>query len=1167
MARVSAIWAPVWAVALAEMRSARRQVRTWGFGLLAVGMSLMFFVGTGVQHAQEGWISPVSEFPAPRYIMSTVGMPLLLVFLFGVIFLAFDVRARDRRERMVEVLDSRPVSNVELLLGRVLGVVATACVPALVLIVLVQAVGTVGGALGAPTEPVQYASLATFLFVDALPLFVVWASVVVLLAVLIRNRVLVAVAALGVFATWVLWSQSQPLYLSHLAGPTFFGSVVSDLLPRVAAPATALHRLALVVLAVGLLFAAAGFHRRFDDRGRPQRFAVAAVLIGVGALAMTGLFVHAREGMEIRDRWLAVHAAAAGAAPNGGADVEHLGGTVRIDPGRLLALDLLMRVVASPEARRAGQMVMSFNPGMALEDVRVNGEATTATHRDGLLTIALPPTSGSFDFELRARGVPDPAFAYLDSAFDFAADSTGRRNATHYLGRDASIYDADYVALMPGVHWLPRPGANIGMDDPGTVQRDYYTVDLTVEAPTGWWVAGPGSREALDDGRTRFAPPSPVPAVALIASNFERRSMALAGVELEILMAPGHLENLAVFEDAGKRLGERLEQLFGEARTAGLDYPYRSLSVVETPATLRRCAGGWRMDTVQALPGILLMSERGFPSASFDFALRRNRRAKAEGDVESFKIRVLERYFRNDYSGGDPFVGLARNLFRFQAGVAADGMAATALEFVVEELVQLLLSDREGFFSAHVFTPDGTTSLGRIGQLASKAFNVGGDRGVLHAATSRPVVWDLALETSLANLDPDDDPAGVLDALALKGSAVARSIVDALGRERTGAFLAELRQRHSGGHYDIDGFYESALAVGADLRPLLGDWLNDAALPGFLASAATTVRLPDSARGGARFETRVQVRNDEPVPGLLRLRYVTARWRRMKGGAGMSSDPVRVPGNSSVEVALVTASPIVQIWMDPYLSLNRGDVQLAIERSDLPGIEGMSGVRRSDWLPPVEQGIVVDDLDDGFVVERSPRVDRFRIGDIAFVPRQLLGEMDHGLPDYLSSVATSRGSRLHDGEWRRQEVPSSWGKYRRTVARASAAGGHARAVFSTALPGAGVWRLDYHMPLVWRKAKGEVRFGTGSRAMVAALGEYDMALEFGDGERQAVGFDASGAEEGWNDLGRFELPKGPVRLVVSNRSSGDVVVADAVRWRGVAAQTNGERSASPPGEE
>ena len=1138
-------YAAVWAVALAEMRSARRQVRTWGFGLLAVGVSLLFFVGTGVQHAQDGWISPVTDLPAPRFIMSSVGMPLLLAFLFGVIFLAFDVRARDRRDRMVEVLDTRPVSNVELLSGRVIGLVATACLAALALVALVQLVGSVGAALGAPTEPVQFTSLVTFLFVDALPMFLAWVSVVVLLAILFRNRLLVAVAALGLLATWALWSQSLPLYLSHLAGPTVFGNLVSDLLPRVAEPATALHRLALVVAAVGVLFAAAALHPRPDSR--PQaRLAVAVVLIGGGAAAIAGLFLDARDGVETRERWLAVHQEASTRAM---ADIEHIAGTVHIDPGRELAIDVAMRLVASAESRASGELAMSFNPGMTIRDVRVNGEPTAVVHRDGLMRFEPPVSDGSFELRLRANGVPDPGFAYLDSAFDFAMDSTGRRNAPLYLGRDASIYDADYVALLPGVHWLPRPGANVGLEDPGSSERDRYTVDLAVEVPAGWLVAGPGLRQAAGDAEFRFNPRSPVPAVALIASRFERRAMEVAGVELEVLMSPEHLDSLAVFEDAIEPLGDRLEELFGEATSAGLEYPYRGLSVVEVPATLRRCGGGWRMDTVQALPGIMLLNERGFPTARFDFAFQRAKKRVDRAGGVRFKINALERYFRNDYAGGDPFVGLERNLVRFQAGVSAEGMAATALEFVVEELADLVLSGRPGFFSAHVFTPDGGTSLNRITLATSKAFGIdGGQHGIRDAVANRPAVWDLALGTSLAGLDPGADPVGVLDVLALRGGAVARSIFDALGPERTGALLGELRRR---GSYDLDAFYAAAVLAGVDLRPLLGDWLNDAGLPGFMASPARTARLPDTALGRPRFETRVHIRNDEPVPGLVRLRYATARWRRMKGPGAMFTEPVRLAGHSSKEISLVTTSPVIQVWMAPYLSLNRGEVQLALKTADEPG-EEFTGSRPSDWEPPPPLGIVIDDLDAGFVVERSARRSGFRIGNISFQPRRLTGEMDHGIPNYLSS--SGRAGARFDGEWRRQDLPSSWGRYRHTVARAGAADGHSKAVFTTELPGAGEWRLDYHMPFVPQR-KGELR-------VHAALGDYDMALEFGDGEQLAVAFDASGAVNGWNDLGRFDLPEGPVRLVVSNRSSGDFVLADAVRWRPVAGTA---LDASPPG--
>ena len=750
---------------------------------------------------------------------------------------------------------------------------------------------------------------------------------------------------------------------------------------------------------------------------------------------------------------------------------------------------------------------------------------------------------------------------------------------------------------MPGVRWLPTPGANVHIDDPAHFGRDFFTIDLVAEVPSGWLVAGPGRRQREGEGRFRLAPDTPVPAIAVLASAFERRAMEVAGVELELLMDPRHADALTSFEDAEAPLREYLEELFDDAARLGLVYPYEALSLVETPAALRVVGGGWRMRSVQGLPGVMLMGERGFPTARFDLAFQRTARFE-KGGVEGFKIRALRRFFGNDFKGGDPSIGVARNFLHHQVGVEPGGMGATALEYVVEELATRLLTGSDAFFSAHIFTPKGGGSLGLLTQTATDAFDFSSEPPrALDVVANRPVVWDLALGTSLADLDPSVNAARVLDVLALKGRAVARSILDALGREKAGALLAELRRRHAGGHYDLEAFYAAAREVGADLEALLGDWQNDAALPGFLASTATLVRLPETAQGTPLYQIRVHIRNDEPAPGLVRLRYMT-RAGRVSGKGVEFTEPVRVPGNSSVEVALVTTGPVRMLSMSPYLSLNRRDVQITIdwrgegqpegfrERQERAGSRGgadrrrglgggmpdrplaerdprqaeqttdtdlagvFHGARPSDWVPPADVGIVVDDLDPGFSVERDRKPSGLRIGP-RLRPRDPVGEMDHGIPSFTSAGAANGGTPVLDGEWRRQEVPSSFGRYRQTIARASADDGHARAVFEAELPRAGEWRLEYHMPFVPPK-RAKPRFQGRGKEMRATveLGEYDMALQYGDGQRMSVPFDGTGADTGWNDLGRYELPAGPIRLVVSNRTTGEVVLADAIRWRG-----------------
>ena len=206
--------------------------------------------------------------------------------------------------------------------------------------------------------------------------------------------------------------------------------------------------------------------------------------------------------------------------------------------------------------------------------------------------------------------------------------------ALFLLGILPALFDDNYVALMPGLQWLPTPGANAGQDHPDR-GRDFFEVDLEVEAPAGWLVAGPGKRQPVsatdDTARVRFNPGAPVPEVGLFAAEFERIGVDVAGVTLELLVSPAHADNLQFFADAGEELVQRLEDMLDGAERAGIPYPYDGFSMVELPMGVRSWGGGWRLDSVLATPGIMLLPEAGLPLAQFGFAFRNLRAVRGRG--------------------------------------------------------------------------------------------------------------------------------------------------------------------------------------------------------------------------------------------------------------------------------------------------------------------------------------------------------------------------------------------------------------------------------------------------------------------------------------------------------------------------------------------------------
>ena len=1147
------------AVAVAEMRSARRLVRTWMFIAVAIIFGLggygqqVFFHAVG-----SGQSTTIGGMMAPRFVIANLGAQMAWVLMVALIFLAFDIRARDSRERMQEVLDARPIDNFEVLLGRVLGLVLVAWLPLAALAVLIVGFGALADMANWWVSPgIEPYSMLALLFVDAPTTLALWCAIIVLLSIVLRNRLLTAIVGLALFGLYSFAFVRVPFYLNGIiVGVGDAARLPSDLAPVFLSLPSLAHRVSFLLLAAGLLGFAALLHPRPDGAGRGNRLIGAAALTGLGAVGIGLLVTLAVSGLAQRQGWVAAHEAERN-APR--ADLKTLSGSVIVDPGERLAIDIEATLDAPGEV--AETLLFSLNPGLAILKLRLDGQAANYRFEDGLLAVTAPAPLAAgqpVTLALRAEGVPDVRFAYLDSAIDPYTIPPLEGGAAFLLGFLPALFDDDYVALMPGIRWLPMPGANVGLDDPRR-GRDFFLLDLEVQTPADWLAAAPGKRQPLastaDAARVRFNPTAPVPEVGVFAAPFRRLAVEVSGVSLELLVSPDHAENFAYFADAEDELVMRVGELLDRADKAGMPYPYGAFSLVELPMGVRSYVGGWRMDTALALPGVMLLPEAGLPLARFEFQLRDERRFEdREGGLAAAKIDALRDSVLNDFGGANALLGASRNFLLYQTGATGDG--AAAIDFMLGFLANRLIADSEGFFSAHGVQAQLTAAMGAV----SVTTFTGGSSGsvvatIRNAATNRPAIWDRATGEALADLDVETEPDKALNMLALKATAMARSVLDALGRERTEALLAELRRRYQGTNFTSRDLEAVAVELGSDLRPIIGNWLHDTALPGFLTSEAEVFRLPDADNGQPQYQTLIQVRNDEPAPGIFRL--------VVRAGSGevsfwRSTDPIRIAGNTSLQAGLVTAEKPQALTLGFHMALNRQSLAIALPQIDdeeARTVEPLNGHRPSDWRPPATAGVVVDDLDAGFSVVyadgRQPQVGSGFLFSLGALPSQ---DMDEGLPEFSPFTIGS-------GDWTRQQLPAAWGKYRHTLARASGVDGDASAIFAADLPSAGRWRLEYHIPdegsqrergTQMRAGGGavQVQIATGGGFGIGRQSVYDMKLVTGAaGTERAIEFDGSVAEPGWNRLGDFDLAAGEARLIVTNKADlGFTVIADAIRW-------------------
>ena len=1139
-------WA-ICAIALAEARSLRRMVRTWIVWTLIIAAGFSAVAYGAFNHYVHGYASPSAGAVSPRFLAHGFGAAALCLAFLGSAFLAFDFRVRDEQDGISGSLDTKPISNIELLLGKHLAFFVAAWFPIVVAAVVIQVGGSISGVVwhvGSPFEPV---SLLRFVLLDSIPALMLWISIIVLLAVAFVNRLLVVVVSAVLWGVLISYHVHVPL--GFLPIVSLLGDVrglASDILPHLASGTDLVQRVSVLGIAAGVMVVAATIYRRPDAHVRVRRLAGVAIL-SAGALGIAILAAHAHARSVERHAWAAAHSEIQSQPV---ADIERLGGQIRIDPGERLTLDIELQLTTS-DNETLRELLLSFNPGLDISALTVDGAATTYKHSHGMLVVDLPSPLRSglaVRLAIQARGVPDPLFAYLDGAVDVQSKPL-YLSGLSLLGVESSLFDHRYVALMPAIRWLPAPGPNYGTN---RRPRDLHMVDLEVEVPPGWLVAGPGRRETLGgvgSNRFRFAPREPVPAVALLASRFESYQVMVEGVNVEALFNPKHRRNYDLHGEVGPGgFGARAvaEYYLKRAERFGLRYSYGEFSLVEVPAQLRTYGGGWRMDSVVSQPGIVLIREHGFPTAPFGFAYDRAERP----NVINRWILYLQPYFGADFSGGNLARAAARNLFSFAS--CAKGDEAIALEFLLEELACRVVG-RQGLnvaaiFSAHLFeeSTDSMPARTVINRLL-------GTTASIHAAaalqeTSREAVWNKVSTDPLARLDLDHDPRLALGVLMLKSSATAQAMIDYFGEDATARLLAEVRRDGARRCYEAADVLDTAVATAKGLEHLVRDYLYGQSLPGYLASPPEVFRLADDDLGRPQYQTRLHVRNDEAPVGFVRLSY-RGRSPSYFDGRG---ETVRIGGHTSLDVGVVSNHPPEHLTLKVYLARNRTDLQFALPRPDTNvqiRVDPLRGARPSKWQPDArpEGDVVVDDLDPGFALLAVPA--KMDLLPWESLVEDRISELNVGLPAYPAR-------RFAKSMWQRQEAPSGWGKYRRTIARSDAGTGRWAVAFKAALE-EGRWRLEYHLPEYVPAAPQRLRFGANYRVRPGSFnfGFFDMKVVAGDVE-QTLSFDASEADAGWNHLGDFDIQPGSVSLVVSNRTTGDIVIADAIRWRRLPVETS-----------
>ena len=289
----------LWTLAVAEMRSCRRLARTW----IIFGIALTFCIGWYINNFESnlfpgppsGWIHYQMS---PSYTVAEMMSVFVATFSFGLIFLVFDVRARDVQNRTHEIVDSLPANNFEIILGRLIGILLLLFILILLFIGLVACYEAITELIGIPHRVgIQPLSLVTLLIWSIIPNLVFYGALVACLSALVRVRLLVAIIALGVLLG-LFWIDSHiPVRFQESLSLFSGGALVpSDLAPVFVTPAIIGNKCAILFIAIALFLFAASVLPRTEPR-RTVTTTLGVTALGFATIMFFGLIaaIHGTE--------------------------------------------------------------------------------------------------------------------------------------------------------------------------------------------------------------------------------------------------------------------------------------------------------------------------------------------------------------------------------------------------------------------------------------------------------------------------------------------------------------------------------------------------------------------------------------------------------------------------------------------------------------------------------------------------------------------------------------------------------------------------------------------------------------------------------------------------------------------------------------------------------
>lgn len=1145
----------------------REILRSWLFWLFVLFLAV-FVIGSQLLLQSNLFLwSATGAYSLASFIPFLNSILYALTVVFPLFFVAASLYRKGKRIDTHEVMLVRPESNGEYLAGVAWGGARVF----VLLAVFLQAIASMIH-LFASSTPFNGGLYLFYLLAGTVPtvVFLTGFSMSVVYAVANPGLRLLVLFLTGgcfllfsgeLFEGWAdPWGREFPATFSEITGYPRVGLFL-------------LHRLGWFLTGCSLLFFSMLLIRRLPNTpGERKRYAS----VGGGAL-LVALLVGGSGWMitngdkNIREKYRATYRASR-EKPHAILLTHDISYTPRGSGMRSVSRFTLQ----NPQAQEMKEIILYLNPGLKVNRFSIGGK-DHPFHRENQLLHAVYTLRSQeiVEVEMEYEGRIDDRICYTEIS-DRQIKERRKSHLLSYFEDDYAIQERHYTLLTPECLWYPVSTLPADPDNSYGAVRDFTRYGLEVRNARGKTVISQGERTETKTS-VSFRNEVSLVGISLCIGNYRRTELTVDSVRYELCLLKGHehlLPSSSVIKDTLPGVVRKMRAEI-EAKLKR-EYPYRRLTIVESPVSFSSYYRGERGGSEYVQPELFFLPERGFSLSLPDFT--KTPRRIGLGDIHAFNLfpmpslseitplflgvkgieSVLGKWEQDDrYKGG---YGLGLGKF-----FASEHSPATPVQREYSPYaIYPWFYQSAGFFFAEGYplidravhtllwrgTRIGATGVGLRGVAADQPTQKA--LAALSQKSLDEIMQDKTLSIETLQRVVDFKADELLDRLALFGMSQ-EQILDA---------ILSRWYRYPFSRQNLTDIGEELGIRRCDMEEMLHAWNHGTEIAVFRFTDLAIDRVISGTRNkeDKLYRISLGVYNDSDTPGFLAITTQEV-WKRMTVGINIpvtSTQEYAIPPRQGKEIVYLYAEEPSMVTVNTKISRNipsehtfSTNTNLIPRGETTDTLQGLFDRDHNYFFRQDTNVYIVDNEDPGFRIVNSP---------VTHLLRRLFEDKKDPSDDLYSGYSEIK--RIC-AQWSCFVDPKAYGDVRKTVVAKTSGKGESLVEWEVELdrPGeyevfvsttqmASMYGTKYYMtrtvsPYSLRRKESD--FG-GTRPVFS----HYYTVYYGEKSHEVV-WDAYSREAGnWISLGSYPFPAGKHKVVLSDRGEDEknpsVIHADAVKW-------------------